>query len=83
MSRKKRKIDAPVRIQLLGEARDVTEFLADQFGVSPGDVVARALGTLAFCEREQTDGKRVVNEKLDGTDRRLVPIVIRRGDAGS
>ena len=46
---------APLQIDLYGEAKQTAEWIADRTGVTPGDVVARALGILYsyFWKRTQ------------------------------
>jgi hypothetical protein len=81
ISAARREDDNIVEIDLSGEARDTALWLADRYGVSPGDVVARALGLLWFMVSEAADGRRIVSEDQYGGDRRLIPTNIRTGDA--
>ena len=75
--------DSPLVIELYGEAKETALRLAKREGAQPGDVVARALGSLDFHYKERDDGRRTITENTDGTDRRLLNIRVLPGDAGS
>jgi hypothetical protein len=78
-----RQDEIPLEIDLYGEAKDTALYLAEIYGVSPGDVVARALGLMYFLAQQAREGRRVVSEDLSGDDRRLITINPRTGDAGT
>jgi hypothetical protein len=78
-----RREEEPLTIELYGEARNTAEWLARQWGATPADVVARALGVLWFLVQEEQAQRRVVTETLSGGDRRQIDIKARAGDAGT
>jgi hypothetical protein len=73
----------PLVIELYGEARKTVESLARKWGTKPGDIVARALGSLWFFSLEEEAGRRVITERPSRKGQRLiVDIRARAGDAG-
>jgi hypothetical protein len=78
-----RQMEAPLPVELYGEAKDTALWIAGQYDVAPADVVARALGLLYFLVLQQRENRRVVTEDQSGKDRRLVNINLRAGDAGA
>jgi hypothetical protein len=75
--------DPPLTIDLHGEAKDVAVWIAQRYNVTPGDVVARALGLLYFLVLQEDEQRRLVTEDKTGGDRRPININLRAGDAGT
>jgi hypothetical protein len=75
--------DTPLHIDLYGEAKDTALWIAQKYGVAPGDVVARALGLLYFLVLQEDANRRLVTEDKTGGDRRPITINLKAGDAGT
>lgn len=71
-----------LEIDLFGEAKSTALWLAEKYGVSAGDVVARALGLIWLVHAETEAGNRIVVEDRFG-ERRPITINLRVGDAGA
>jgi hypothetical protein len=78
-----RRAEEPLTIDLYGEAKDTAVWIAERYRVTPGDVVARALGLLYFLVLQEDENRRVVTEDKTGGDRRPININLRAGDAGT
>jgi hypothetical protein len=75
--------EEPLTIDLFGEAKDTAIWIAQRYGVTPGDVVARALGLLYFLVLQEDENRRLVTEDKAGGERRPININLRAGDAGT
>lgn len=69
-------------IDLYGDARNTAAWIADEYGVTPGDVIARALGLLYFLVLQDRKGRRASIEDPETGERRQININLKAGDAG-
>ena len=67
--------DTPLHVDLYGEAKDTAEWIAGHLKISPGEVVARALGILYFLILEEEKKRRAVTENMNGGERRQLQIM--------